>query len=81
MPSRVVATGGIRFGIRMARPKCRAVYGITALSMSPSRTCRCQSSGLRMVMRVVMGSDTSSRLEPMRTEDRPITRLLWRRAR
>ena len=50
----MVRTGGIRFGIRMARPKCLAVYGITALSMAPSRTCRCQSSGLRMVRRVVM---------------------------
>src|SRR5689334_15638917 len=48
-------TGGTRLGIRMARPKCRAVNGITALSIAPSRTCRCQSSGLRMVMRAVMG--------------------------
>src|SRR6476469_9602218 len=47
-------TGGMRLGIRIARPKCLAVNGTTALSMAPSRTCRCQSSGLRMVMRVVM---------------------------
>ena len=40
----------------MARPKCCAVYGSTALSISPSRTCRCQSSGLRMVIRVVIGA-------------------------
>ena len=33
-----------------------AVYGSTALSMAPSRTCRCQSSGLRMVMRVVIAA-------------------------
>src|SRR5579883_3080705 len=56
MQSAVVRTGGIKFGIRMARPKCFAVYGSTALSISPSRTCRCQSSGLRMVMRVVMAA-------------------------
>src|SRR5258706_16095268 len=55
MASLVIMTGGTRLGIRMARPKCLAVNGITALSMAPSRTCRCQSSGLRMVMRVVMG--------------------------
>src|SRR5262245_46328478 len=41
----------------MARPKCLAVNGMTALSMAPSRTCRCQSSGLRMVMRVVILPD------------------------
>src|SRR5580658_3161744 len=38
----------------MARAKFLAVNGSTALSISPSRTCRCQSSGLRMVIRVVM---------------------------
>src|ERR1700752_2029377 len=57
MASLVVATGGIRFGIRMARPKCLAVNGMTALSMAPSRTCRCQSSGLRMGRRGVMLPD------------------------
>src|SRR5262252_10601241 len=51
MASMVVTTGGTRLGIRMARPKCLAVNGSVALSISPSRTCRCQSSGLRMVMR------------------------------
>jgi hypothetical protein len=30
------------------------VYGSTARSISPSRTCKCQSSGRRMVMRLVM---------------------------
>src|SRR5438876_10404615 len=58
MASLVVRTGGIRFGIRMARPKFLAVYGSTALSMAPSRTCKCQSSGLRMVMRAVMAHFT-----------------------
>jgi hypothetical protein len=38
----------------MARPKSFAEYGNTALSISPSRTCKCQSSGLRMVMRVLI---------------------------
>src|SRR5713101_1057800 len=57
MASLAVATGGMRLGIRMARPKCLAVNGMTALSMAPSRTCRCQSSGLRMVMRVVISPD------------------------
>src|SRR5436190_2309993 len=60
MASLVVRTGGIRFGIRMARPKFLAVYGSTALSMAPSRTCRCQSSGLRIVIRVVMTHSPSS---------------------
>src|SRR6185436_11590485 len=39
----------------IARPKLRAVNGSAAFSMAPSRTCRCQSSGLRRVMRS-MGS-------------------------
>ena len=34
-----------------ARPICRAVYGATALSASPSRRCKCISSG-RMMVRV-----------------------------
>src|SRR6476659_4349465 len=54
MASLVVMTGGTKLGIRMARPKCLAVNGMTAFSIAPSRTCRCQSSGLRMVMRAVM---------------------------
>jgi len=33
----------------MARPNTRAVCGTTALSVAPSRTCRCQSSGRAMV--------------------------------
>ena len=33
------------------RPICRAVYGATALSASPSRRCKCISSG-RMMVRV-----------------------------
>src|SRR5215469_6247463 len=59
--SAVVTTGGTRFGIRMARPKFLAVNGNTALSMAPSRTCRCQSSGLRMVRREVMDDERSRR--------------------
>src|SRR5215469_16832755 len=54
--SAVVRTGGTRFGIKIARPKFLAVNGKTALSISPSRTCRCQSSGLRIVMRVVIAT-------------------------
>src|SRR6478735_536216 len=54
-------TGGMRLGIRMARPKCLAVNGMTALSMAPSRTCRCQSSGLRMVMRLVISDLAAGR--------------------
>src|SRR5712691_12987566 len=61
MASLLVATGGTRLGIRMARPKFLAVNGITAFSIAPSRTCRCQSSGLRMVMRVVMRRSTDRR--------------------
>ena len=71
-------TGGIRFGIRMARPKCLAVYGITALSMAPSRTCRCQSSGLRMVMRVVM---RTADLSAVSREAGPSDRVTGRRCR
>ena len=33
----------------MARPKCKALRGTTDLSPPPSRTCRCQSSGRRIV--------------------------------
>ena len=33
----------------IARANCRAVYGATARSISPSRKCTCQSSGRRMV--------------------------------
>src|SRR5882672_3303912 len=43
--SRVVVTGGLRLGITMARAKRRAVSGSTARRCSPSRKCRCQSSG------------------------------------
>ena len=48
-----VHTGGNRLGMMIARPKRRVVYGRTAFSIAPSRTCRCQSSGLRMVMRSI----------------------------
>src|SRR5262249_19793750 len=51
IPSAVVRTGGMRFGLRMARPKGCAVDRSVALSISPSRPCRWQSSGLRMVTR------------------------------
>lgn len=37
-----------------ARAKCRAVAGSTAAGIAPSHTCRCQSSGRRIVMRFVM---------------------------
>jgi hypothetical protein len=49
----------------MARAKWRAVSGRTALSMAPSRRCRCQSSGRRMVRLSVMG--------PGYTHPRPMT--------
>jgi hypothetical protein len=39
----------------MARPNTRAVCGTTALSVAPSRTCRCQSSGRVMVSLVPTG--------------------------
>src|SRR5437879_4251714 len=42
--------------MQMARPKCEAVKGSTAFSIAPSRTCKCQSSGFRIVMRSVMFS-------------------------
>ena len=35
-----------------ARPKCCAVKGTTLRMASPSRTCRCQSSGCVMVSRL-----------------------------
>src|SRR5262245_21047090 len=74
MASFVVMTGGTKLGIRMARPKCLAVNGTTALSIAPSRTCRCQSSGLRMVMRAVM-DDAFGPIE------RAVTALADRRCR
>src|ERR1035437_3355857 len=46
----VVVTGGLRFGITIARPNWRAVCGSTLASAAPSRRCRCQSSGRVMVM-------------------------------
>src|SRR5690625_2836398 len=39
----------------MARPKLRAVASMTALSMLPSRTCRCQSSGRMISIRCTAG--------------------------
>ncbi len=45
----VVVTGGLRFGMMIARPNWRAVCGSTAASMAPSRRCRCQSSGRESV--------------------------------
>src|SRR3990167_4736043 len=42
-------TGGRKLGITMARPSGRAGAGTTAAIASPSRTCRCQSSGRRRV--------------------------------
>src|SRR6185295_4045402 len=50
-------TGGSRFGMMMARPKWLAVNGSDAFSIAPSRTCRCQSSGLR---RVIFNGDPSA---------------------
>ena len=52
--SAVVTTGGTRLGMMMARPKWRALSGRTAASIAPSRRCRCQSSGLRIVRVVDM---------------------------
>src|ERR1041385_6356631 len=50
-------TTGSRFGMMMARPKWLAVNGSDAFSIAPSRTCRCQSSGLR---RVIFNGDPSA---------------------
>ena len=47
-------TGGTRLGMMIARPKQAAVAGTTSFRMSPSRTCRCQSSGRVMVICRVM---------------------------
>src|SRR6476661_2056563 len=59
----------MRLGIRIARPKYLAVNGMTALSMAPSRTCRCQSSGFRMVMRLVMSDLAAGRaVTPAQTD-------------
>ena len=49
-----VVTGGRRFGMMIARPNCAAVCGTTVFSASPSRTCKCQSSGLVIVICSVM---------------------------
>ena len=46
-PAATVVTGGLRFGMTIARPKTRAVAPTTAASAAPSRRCRCQSSGRR----------------------------------
>jgi hypothetical protein len=42
--------GGRRFGMMIARPNWRALYGSTAAIGAPSRTWRCQSSGRPMVI-------------------------------
>jgi hypothetical protein len=42
----------------IARPKLRAVNGSAAFSIAPSRTCRCQSSGLRIVILSISESVT-----------------------
>ena len=47
----VVVTGGLRFGMMIARPNWRAVSPTTSARASPSRRCRCQSSG-RTIVRV-----------------------------
>ncbi len=44
-----VVTGGCVLGMMMARPKCAAECGTTDRKPAPSRTCRCQSSGRRIV--------------------------------
>ena len=48
-----VATGGLRFGITIARANCRAVNATTLSSAAPSRRWRCQSSG-RVIVSVSM---------------------------
>jgi len=48
-----VTTGGTRLGMTMAREKWAAEWGRTPLSISPSRRCRCQSSG-RLSVKLVM---------------------------
>ena len=45
----VFVTGGTRFGMTMARRKQRAVAGTVSANISPSRKCKCQSSGVVMV--------------------------------
>ena len=40
-----VVTGGLRFGMMIARANWRAVKGTTLARWAPSRTCKCQSSG------------------------------------
>lgn len=49
LTSLTLVTGGTRFGIMMALAKCAAVWGTTERMLSPSRTCRCQSSGVVIV--------------------------------
>src|SRR5947209_6993670 len=43
--SAAVVTGGLRFGMTIARANCATLCGSTLFSASPSRRCRCQSSG------------------------------------
>src|SRR5215831_12644599 len=50
-----VVTGGLRFGMMIARANCFAVKGSTELSAAPSRTCKCQSSGRRNVSVTFIG--------------------------
>mmetsp|Transcript_2284 Transcript_2284/g.6986 ORF Transcript_2284/g.6986 Transcript_2284/m.6986 type:complete len:258 (-) Transcript_2284:174-947(-) len=47
--SSAVLTGGVKFGMISARSNCLAVCGTTEVILLPSRTCKCQSSGLVMV--------------------------------
>lgn len=47
-----LVTGGTKLGMMMARAKCAAVCGTTERMLSPSRTCRCQSSGVMIVIDV-----------------------------
>src|SRR5450759_3821192 len=75
-----VVTGGLRFGITIARAKRRAVSGSTALSASPSRRCRCQSSGWMSVISCIgkkWADETTCNYSP-----RPARALdlLWRLA-
>src|SRR6218665_2595599 len=49
----------------MARPKWRLVSPITPSSMAPSRRCRCQSSGRRMVNLVMGGASGAESFPPL----------------
>lgn len=57
-----VVTGGRRFGMMIARANCRALCGNTDWSASPSRRCRCQSSGRVIVILFVCMARTGNKI-------------------